>query len=142
MHGQPQGRVSKAILVAAVPPIMVKGDANPDGTPVSVFDGFRTALAANRAEFFLAVASGPFYGFNRPGAKVSQATIENWWRQGMMGSALAHYEGIKAFSETDQAEDLRSIRSEEHTSELQSLMRISYAVFCLKKKTTPATHHI
>ena len=108
-HGQPQGRVSKAILVAAVPPIMVKGDANPDGTPVSVFDGFRTALAANRAEFFLAVASGPFYGFNRPGAKVSQATIENWWRQGMMGSALAHYEGIKAFSETDQAEDLRSI---------------------------------
>src|SRR3546814_4009664 len=66
-------------------------------------------LAANRAEFFLAVASGPFYVFNRPGAKVSQATIENWWRQGMMGSALAHYEGIKAFSETDQAEDLRSI---------------------------------
>src|SRR3546814_11458826 len=88
---------------------MVKGDANPDCTPVSVFDGFRTALAANRAEFFLAVASGPFYGFNRPGAKVSQATIENWWRQGMMGSALAHYEGIKEFSETDQAEALRSI---------------------------------
>src|SRR3546814_20876791 len=77
---------------------------------VSVFDGFRTALAANRAEFFLAVASGPFYGFNRPGAKVSQATIENWWRQGMMGSALAHYEGIKAFSETDQAEDRKITR--------------------------------
>src|SRR3546814_13075012 len=76
---------------------------------VSVFDGFRTALAANRAEFFLAVASGPFYGFNRPGAKVPQATIENWWRQGMLGSAMAHYEGIKAFYETDPAGALRSI---------------------------------
>lgn len=108
-HGQPQGRVAKAILVAAVPPIMVKSDANPGGTPISVFDGFRTALAANRAGFFLDVASGPFYGFNRPGAEASQATIDNWWRQGMMGSALAHYEGIKAFSETDQTEDLRSI---------------------------------
>lgn len=108
-HGQPQGRVAKAILVAAIPPIMVKSDANPGGTPISVFDGFRTSLAANRAEFFLAVASGPFYGFNRPGAEVSQATIDNWWRQGMMGSALAHYEGIKAFSETDQTEDLRSM---------------------------------
>src|SRR3546814_15953337 len=93
---------------------MVKGDANPDCTPVSVFDGFRTALAANRAEFFLAVASGPFDGFNRPGAKVSQATIDNWWRQGMMGSALAHYEGLKAFSDPDLADNLRSITVPTH----------------------------
>jgi non-heme chloroperoxidase len=88
---------------------MVKTDANPEGTPIEVFDGFRQALAANRADFFLAVASGPFYGFNRPDAKVSQAVIQNWWRQGMMGSALAHYGGIKAFSETDQTEDLKAI---------------------------------
>lgn len=108
-YGEPQGRVAKAVLVSAVPPLMVKTDANPDGTPIEVFDGFRSALAANRADFFLAVASGPFYGFNRPGAKVSQAVIDNWWRQGMMGSAKAHYEGIKAFSETDQTEDLKAI---------------------------------
>src|SRR5690606_13399540 len=108
-HGQPQGRVSKAVLVAAVPPLMVKTDANPEGTPISVFDGFRSALAANRSEFYREVASGPFYGFNRPGAKKSDAIIENWWRQGMMGSALAHYEGIRAFSETDQTEDLKAI---------------------------------
>ena len=108
-YGEPQGRVAKAILVAAVPPLMVQTDANPDGTPVAVFDGFRDALAANRAEFFVAVASGPFYGFNREGTEASQAVIDNWWRQGMTGSALAHYEGIKAFSETDQTEDLRSI---------------------------------
>lgn len=108
-YGQPQGRVAKAVLVSAVPPLMVKTENNPEGTPISVFDGFRSALAANRAEFFSAVASGPFYGFNRPDAKVSQAVIDNWWRQGMMGSALAHYEGIKAFSETDQTEDLKAI---------------------------------
>ncbi|QHF24505.1 alpha/beta fold hydrolase [Rathayibacter sp. VKM Ac-2804] len=108
-HGQPQGRVAKAVLVSAVPPLMVQTEANPDGTPISVFDGFREALAANRAEFFQAVASGPFYGFNRPGATVSQPVIDNWWRQGMTGSALAHYEGIAAFSETDQTEDLRAI---------------------------------
>ncbi|NRG42587.1 alpha/beta hydrolase [Rathayibacter sp. VKM Ac-2835] len=108
-HGQPQGRVAKAVLVSAVPPLMVQTEANPDGTPISVFDGFREALAANRAEFFQAVASGPFYGFNRPGATVSQPVIDNWWRQGMTGSALAHYEGIVAFSETDQTEDLRAI---------------------------------
>jgi non-heme chloroperoxidase len=107
--GQPAGRVAKAILVSAVPPLMVKTAANPDGTPIEVFDGFRSALAANRAQFFLDVASGPFYGFNREGAEVSQGVIDNWWRQGMMGSAKAHYEGIKAFSETDQTEDLKAI---------------------------------
>jgi non-heme chloroperoxidase len=107
--GEPQGRVAKAVLVAAVPPLMVQTEANPDGTPISVFDGFREALAGNRAEFFEAVASGPFYGFNRDGATVSQPVVDNWWRQGMTGSALAHYEGIKAFSETDQTEDLKSI---------------------------------
>jgi non-heme chloroperoxidase len=108
-YGQPQGRVAKAILVSAVPPLMVKTAANPDGTPIEVFDGFRSALAANRSQFFLDVASGPFYGFNREGAKVSQGVIDNWWRQGMMGSAKAHYDGIKAFSETDQTEDLKAI---------------------------------
>ncbi|NKK56273.1 alpha/beta fold hydrolase [Rhizobium leguminosarum bv. viciae] len=108
-YGQPQGRVAKAILVSAVPPLMVKTAGNPDGTSIEVFDGFRAALAANRAQFFLDVASGPFYGFNREGAKVSQGVIDNWWRQGMMGSAKAHYDGIKAFSETDQTEDLKAI---------------------------------
>jgi non-heme chloroperoxidase len=108
-YGEPQGRVAKAILVSSVPPLMVQTEGNPDGTPISVFDGFRSALAANRAEFFEAVASGPFYGFNREGVTPSQPVIDNWWRQGMMGSALAHYEGIKAFSETDQTEDLTSI---------------------------------
>lgn len=108
-YGQPQGRVAKAILVSSVPPLMVQTESNPEGTPISVFDGFRAALAANRAEFFQAVASGPFYGFNRPGATVSQPVIDNWWRQGMMGSALAHYNGIAAFSETDQTEDLTAI---------------------------------
>lgn len=108
-YGQPQGRVAKAVLVSAVPPLMVKTENNPGGTPVEVFDGFRKALAANRAQFYLDVASGPFYGFNRAGAEVSQGTIQNWWRQGMIGSARAHYEGIKAFSETDQTEDLKTI---------------------------------
>ncbi|MGL4966605.1 MAG: alpha/beta fold hydrolase [Inquilinus sp.] len=108
--GQPQGRVAKAVLVSAVPPLMLKTEANPDGTPIAVFDDFRKALAANRAQFYLDVASGPFYGFNRPGAKVSQGIIENWWRQGMIGGALAQYEGIKAFSETDQTEDLKAIK--------------------------------
>jgi len=108
-YGQPQGRVAKAVLVSAVPPLMLKTEKNPDGTPIEVFDGFRKALAANRSQFFLDVASGPFYGFNRSGAKVSQGIVQNWWRQGMMGSAKAHYEGIKAFSETDQTEDLKAI---------------------------------
>ncbi|MCU6390394.1 alpha/beta fold hydrolase [Enterobacter quasiroggenkampii] len=108
-YGQPQGRVAKAVLVSAVPPLMVKTETNPGGTPIEVFDGFRKALAANRAQFYLDVASGPFYGFNRDGAEISQGTIQNWWRQGMIGSAKAHYEGIKAFSETDQTEDLKTI---------------------------------
>ncbi|PBI77922.1 alpha/beta hydrolase [Rahnella victoriana] len=107
--GQPQGRVAKAVLISAVPPLMVKTDSNPEGTPIEVFDGFRSALAANRAQFYLDVATGPFYGFNRDGAEVSQGTINNWWRQGMTGSANAHYEGIKAFSETDQTDDLKAI---------------------------------
>ena len=108
-YGEPQGRVAKAILVSSVPPLMVQTDANPDGTPMSVFDDFRGALAANRAEFFQAVASGPFYGFNRDGVTPSEPIIANWWRQGMTGSALAHYEGIKAFSQTDQTDDLKAI---------------------------------
>lgn len=106
-HGH--GRVAKLVLIGSVPPIMVKTPANPGGLPLEVFDGFRQQLAANRAQFYLDVAGGPFYGFNRPGAKVSQGVIQNWWRQGMMGSAKAHYEGIKAFSETDFTDDLKSI---------------------------------
>ena len=108
-YGQPQGRVAKAVLVSAVPPLMLKTEKNPDGTPIEVLDGFRKALAANRSQFFLDVASGPFYGFNRSGAKVSQGIVQNWWRQGMMGSAQAHYECIKALSETDQTDDLKAI---------------------------------
>jgi non-heme chloroperoxidase len=108
-YGEPQGRVAKAVLISAVPPLMLKTEKNPGGTPIEVFDGFRKALAENRAQFYLDVASGPFYGFNRPGAKVSQGIIQNWWRQGMIGGALAQYEGIKAFSETDQTDDLKSI---------------------------------
>ncbi|MFD5296638.1 alpha/beta fold hydrolase [Streptomyces mutabilis] len=103
------GRVSKAVLVGAVPPVMVQSETNPGGTPIEVFDGFRAALAANRAQFYIDVPSGPFYGFNREAAKVSQGLIDNWWRQGMMGAANAHYECIKAFSETDFTEDLKRI---------------------------------
>ena len=106
-HGK--GRVAKVVLVAAVPPIMVKSPNNPGGLPIEVFDGFRKSLAANRAEFYREVAAKPFYGFNRPGAKPLDGVIENWWRQGMMGGAKAHYDGIKAFSETDLTEDLKSI---------------------------------
>jgi non-heme chloroperoxidase len=106
-HGA--GRVAKAVLISSVPPLMVKTDANPEGTPIEVFDSFREGTGYNRAQFFLDVAAGPFYGFNRPGAKVSEGVIRNWWRQGMMGSVKAHYEGIKAFSETDQTEDLKAI---------------------------------
>src|SRR6202521_667003 len=108
-YGEPQGRVAKAVLIAAVPPLMVKTEKTPGGTPNECVDIFRKALAENRAQFFLDVASGPFYGFNRTGAKASQGIIQNWWRQGMMGSALAHYEGINAFSETDQTGDLKAI---------------------------------
>ncbi|CAM5340836.1 alpha/beta hydrolase [Streptomyces atroolivaceus] len=103
------GRVAKAVLVSAVPPVMVKSASNPGGLPIEVFDGFRAALAANRAQFYVEVPSGPFYGFNRPGAEVSQGLIDNWWRQGMRGAANAHYECIKAFSETDFTEDLKKI---------------------------------
>ncbi|RKK05987.1 alpha/beta fold hydrolase [Pseudoroseomonas wenyumeiae] len=108
-HGQPARRVVKAVLVSAVPPLMLKTESNPEGLPVEVFDGFRKGVADNRAQLFLDVASGPFYGFNRPGAEVYPGVIQNWWRQGMMGSAKAHYDGIKAFSETDQSEDLKAI---------------------------------
>ncbi|OAN58577.1 alpha/beta fold hydrolase [Sphingomonas sp. TDK1] len=108
-YGIPQGRVAKAVLVAAVPPIMAKTDAYPNGLPISVFDGFRKGTADNRAQFFRDVAAGPFYGFNREGAKVYPGVIDNWWRQGMMGSAKAHYDGIKAFSETDQTADLKAM---------------------------------
>jgi len=105
-----KGRVAKAVLIDAVPPVMVKSDKNPGGTPIEVFDGFRAALAANRAQFYLDIPSGPFYGFNRPGAKVSQGLIDSWWRQGMMGGAKAQYDCIKAFSETDFTEDLKAIQ--------------------------------
>ncbi len=108
-HGQPQGRVAKAVLVSAVPPLMLKTASNPGGLPIEVFDGIRAGVAANRAQLFVDFPTGPFYGFNRPGATISQGVIQNWWRQGMMGSAKAHYEGIKAFSETDQTEDLKAI---------------------------------
>jgi len=104
-----RGRVAKAVLIAAIPPVMVRSDTNPDGVPPDVFDGFRAALAANRAQFFLDVPSGPFYGFNRAGAQVSQGLIDNWWRQAMMGGAKAHYDCIAAFSETDFTEDLEAI---------------------------------
>lgn len=103
------GRVAKAVLIGAVPPVMVKSDSNPGGLPLEVFDGFRNALVANRAQFYRDVPSGPFYGYNRPGASVSQGVIDNWWRQGMMGGAKAHYDCIKAFSETDFTEDLKKI---------------------------------
>jgi non-heme chloroperoxidase len=108
-HGEPQGRVAKAVLVSAVPPLMLQTEANPEGLPMAVFDGLRKALADNRAQFFLDLPTGPFYGFNREGAKPLPGVIQNWWRQGMMGSAKAHYEGIKAFSETDQTVDLKGI---------------------------------
>ena len=104
-----KGRVAKAVLISSVPPIMVKSEKNPGGLPIEAFDGFRAALVANRAQFYYDVAAGPFYGFNRPGAKVSEGVIWNWWRQGMMGGAKAHYDCIKAFSETDFTEDLKAI---------------------------------
>ena len=108
-HGEPEGRVAKAVLVAAVPPLMLKTDDNPEGTPREVFDGFRAALAGNRAQFFRDVPAGPFYGFNREDAETMEGVIQNWWRQGMMGGAKAHYDGIEAFSETDQTSDLQAI---------------------------------
>jgi non-heme chloroperoxidase len=104
-----KGRVAKAVLMSAVPPIMVKTPNNSGGLPIEVFDGLRSSLAASRTQFYRDLAAGPFYGFNRPGAKPLGSVIENWWRQGMMGGAKAHYDGIKAFSETDFTEDLQSI---------------------------------
>jgi non-heme chloroperoxidase len=106
-HGK--GRVAKLVIIGAVPPIMVKTPTNPAGLSIEVFDDFRKQLAADRAKFYLDIASGPFYSYNRPGAKVSQGVIQNWWRQGMMGGAKAHYDGIKAFSETDFTADLKII---------------------------------
>jgi non-heme chloroperoxidase len=103
------GRVAKAVLIGAVPPIMVKSDANPGGLPIEVFDGFRAALAANRAQFYRDVPAGPFYGYNRKGAEVSEGVIGNWWRQGMIGGIKAQYDCIEAFSETDFTEDLKRI---------------------------------
>jgi non-heme chloroperoxidase len=108
-YGEPQRRVAKAVLISSVPPLMLKTAANPGGTPIEVFDGLRKAVAENRPQFYLDLPSGPFYGFNRPGAKVSQGIIQNWWRQGMIGGALAQYECIKALSETDQTDDLKAI---------------------------------
>lgn len=108
-HGQSQGRVAKLIMIGAVPPIMVRTACNPGGLPVSVFDGLRAGLAASRTQLYRDFASGPFYGFNRPGVEMNQAVVDNWWRQGMAGSVKAQYDGIKAFSETDFTEDLRLI---------------------------------
>ncbi|WEK59223.1 MAG: alpha/beta hydrolase [Candidatus Brevundimonas phytovorans] len=101
--------VAKAVLIGAVPPIMLKTEANPEGLPLEVFDSFREGVANNRAQFYRDVAAGPFYGFNRPGAEPVAGVIDNWWRQGMMGGAKAHYDGVKAFSETDFTEDLKAI---------------------------------
>src|SRR4051812_38107929 len=106
-HGE--ARVAKAVLISAVPPLMLQTDANPGGLPKSVFDDLQAQLAANRSEFYRALPSGPFYGFNRPGVESSEAIIANWWRQGMMGGAKAHYDGIVAFSQTDFTEDLKKI---------------------------------
>ncbi len=106
-HGT--ARAAKAAIISAITPVMIKSDKNPGGTPMEVFDGFRSAQMANRAQLFLDVAAGPFYGFNRPGAKVSEGTVRNWWRQGMMGGTKPQYDCIKVFSETDLTEDLRKI---------------------------------
>ncbi|WP_307612683.1 alpha/beta fold hydrolase [Variovorax boronicumulans] len=103
------GRVAKAVLVGAITPVMVRSVANPQGLPVEVFDGYRHALAANRAQLYLDIAKGPFYGFNRAGADVSEATVRNWWRQGMAGAVKAHYDCIKVWSETDFTDDLKHI---------------------------------
>jgi non-heme chloroperoxidase len=106
-HGE--GRASKAVLISAVPPIMVKTPANPGGLPKDVFDGFQAQVANNRAQFYRDVPAGPFYGFNRPGAKVLEGVIQNWWRQGMIGGAKAHYDGVVAFSQTDFTPDLKKV---------------------------------
>src|ERR1700723_17873 len=107
-HGE--GRVARAAIISAVPPLMVKTPGNPGGLPKEVFDGLQAQLAANRTQFYIDLASGPFYGYNRPGAKKSDPVIWNWWRQGMMGGAKAHYDGVVAFSQTDFTEDLKKIK--------------------------------
>jgi len=106
-HGD--SRVAKAAIISAVPPLMLKTPANPGGLPKEVFDGYQAALAAGRSQLYRDIAAGPFYGFNRPGVKSSEAIIENWWRQGMMGGAKAHYDGVVAFSQTDFTDDLKKI---------------------------------
>ncbi|MFX4955844.1 alpha/beta hydrolase, partial [Acinetobacter baumannii] len=106
-HGE--SRAAKAVMIAAVPPLMVKTQENPGGLPKEVFDNFQAQVAANRSQFYRDVAAGPFYGYNRSGARPSEAVIQNWWRQGMMGGAKAHYDGIVAFSQTDFTEDLKKI---------------------------------
>ena len=106
-HGA--SRAAKAVLISAVPPLMVKTAANPGGLPKEVFDGFQAQVASNRSQFYRDVAAGPFYGYNRPGAKPAEGIIQNWWRQGMLGGAKAHYDGIVAFSRTDFTEDLKKI---------------------------------
>lgn len=108
-HGKK--RTAKLVLIGAVPPLMVKTDRNPGGLPIEVFDGFRKSLAANRSRFYTDLAAGPFYGFNRPGVEPDPSLIQNWWRQGMMGAAKAHHDGIKAFSETDFTDDLKAIEA-------------------------------
>jgi non-heme chloroperoxidase len=103
------GRVAKAVLISSVVPIMVRSDTNPEGLPIDVFDGFRKAIIENRAQFYTDVPAGPFYGYNRAGAPTSQGIIQNWWRQGMTGAAKAHYDCVRALSETDFSDDLKSI---------------------------------
>lgn len=110
MARHPEDKVAKAVLIAAVPPLMVQTPANPGGLPKSVFDGFQAQVASNRAQFYRDVPAGPFYGYNRPGVEASEGIIGNWWRQGMIGSAKAHYDGIVAFSQTDFTEDLKGIK--------------------------------
>ncbi|MEX5507409.1 alpha/beta hydrolase [Pseudomonas putida] len=109
MARYPQDKVAKAVLIAAVPPLMVQTPDNPGGLPKSVFDDFQAQVASNRAQFYRDVPAGPFYGYNRPGVEASEGIIANWWRQGMIGSAKAHYDGIVAFSQTDFTEDLKGI---------------------------------
>jgi non-heme chloroperoxidase len=106
-HGE--SRVAKAVLISSVPPLMVKTESNPGGLPKEVFDGFQAQVATNRAQFYRDVPAGPFYGFNRPGAEPIEGIIQNWWRQGMMGGAKAHYDGVVAFSQTDFTKDLKKI---------------------------------
>jgi non-heme chloroperoxidase len=106
-HGQ--GRAAKAVLIAAVPPLMVRTDGNPGGLPKEVFDDYQRNTAFDRAQFYLEIAKGPFYGYNRPGAQPKDGIIANWWRQGMEGSVKAHTDGVVAFSQTDFTEDLKRI---------------------------------